>query len=122
MLLSWFQQIDAAKSPNEVVAVTRDYLATWTPDELGLMPEPCRPGRVKDAQDIEHLHVHLVEEYGRNRLGGEALVSLQRMTSFIVRASVRIAQLRAEDEILPDHRDEDKPPAAGRRSAAARER
>src|SRR6187549_397945 len=122
MLLSWFQQIDAANSPSEVVAVTRDYLATWTPDELGLLPAQCRPGRVKDAQDIENLHVNLVEEYGRNRLGGEALVSLQRMTSFIVRASVRIAQLRSEDETYPDHRDEDKPSSASRRSAAARER
>jgi hypothetical protein len=121
MLLSWFQQIDAANSPEQVVAVTRDYLATWTPDELGLMPAQCRPGRVKDAQDIEELHVNLVEEYGRNRLSGDALASLQRMTSFIVRASVRIAQLRNDDDI-PDHRDDDKPRSARQRSAAQRER
>ena len=121
MLLSWSQQIDAAKSPAEVVAVTRDYLATWTPDELGLLPAQCRPGRVKDAQDIEQLHVDLVEEYGRNRLSGDALSSLQRITSFIVRASVRIAQLRTEDETPPDHRDDDRSASARQRSASARD-
>lgn len=96
-MLSWFQQMDAAKSPIEVVAIARDYLASWTPDELSRLPEPCRPSRVKDEQDIDHLHVRLVEEYGRNRLTGDALSALQRLTGFIVRASVRIAQLQTEE-------------------------
>lgn len=118
---SSFKQIDAAKSPHEVVAVIRDYLASWTPDELAKLPVQCRPGRVKDAQDIEQLHMNLVEEYGRNRLAGEALSALQRMTSFIVRASVRIAQLASEHE--GDGLQDGEPPrAAGRRSDAARER
>jgi hypothetical protein len=90
---SWFQQIDAAKTPFEVVNVTRDYLATWTPDELARLPVPCRPGRIKDEHDLDQLHVRLAEEYGRSRLSGEPLAALQRMTSFIVRASVRIAQM-----------------------------
>lgn len=119
-MLSWFQQIDAAKSPTEVVAVTRDYLASWTPEELARLPSPCRPGRVKDEQDINGLHVCLVEEYGRNRLSGDALSALQRLTSLIVRASVRIAQLQTEENSFPQ--DDDPPPPSGRRSAAARER
>ena len=32
----------------------------------------------KDEQDIAQLHLHLVEEYGRNRLTGDALSALQR--------------------------------------------
>jgi hypothetical protein len=116
MLLSWFDQIDAAAAPADVVAVARDYLATWTPDELARLPAPCRPGRVKNEHDIDQLHGCLVEEYGRNRLSGDSLSALQRMTSFIVRASVRMAQLRGEDAEAPDH---DEPPRpAGERSAA----
>lgn len=121
MLLSWLQQIDAAKSPFEVVAITRDYLASWTPEELARLPVPCRPGRVKDDQDIAQLHGCLVEEYGRNRLTGEELVALQRMTSFIVRSSVRIAQMRSDEESLSGPDDEPTCPT-GRRSAAGRER
>ena len=119
-MLSWFQKIDAAQSPIEVVAITRDYLASWTPEELSRLPEPCRPGRVKDEQDIDHLHVRLVEEYGRNRLEGDALSALQRITGFIVRASVRIAHLQTEDQ--HSFQDDDAPPPSGRRSAASRER
>ena len=119
-MLSWLQQIDAAKSPFEVVAVTRDYLASWTPDELSRLPAACRPGRVKDEQDIDQLHVCLVEEYGRNRLKDEALAALQKLTSFIVRASVRIAQLQGDDESAAGY-DDDPPRTPGRRSAAARD-
>ena len=121
-MLSWLQQIDSAKSTFEVVAVIRDYLASWTPDELALLPPSCRPGRVKDEQDIDALHVCLVEEYGRNRLKDEALSALQRLTSFIVRASVRIAQLNGTDDEDSPPQDGEAPPGSGRRSAAARDR
>lgn len=77
----------------EVVAVARDYLATWTPKDLAKLPIECRPGRVKSPGDIEQLHASLVDEYHMNRLAGEELSALQRLTSIIVRASVRIAQL-----------------------------
>ena len=88
----------------EVVAVTRDYLATWTPKDLAKLPRECRPGRVKSPGDIEQLHSSLVEEYRQNRLAGEELSALQRLTSFIVRASVRLAQFeRPEDEAAPSH-------------------
>jgi hypothetical protein len=117
---SWFQQLDAAKTPFEVVNITRDYLATWTPDELARLPAPCRPGRIRDEQDIEQLHVRLVEEYGLSRLNDEALSALQRMTSFVVRASVRIAQLQGE-EASPGA-DDEPPRPSGRSPAAARDR
>ena len=91
-MVYWFRQIDDATSATEVVAVARDYLATWTPKDLAKLPRECRPGRVKSPGDIEQLHACLVEEYRQNRLAGEELSALQRITSFIVRASVRLAQ------------------------------
>ena len=117
---SWFQHIDAAKTPFEVVNITRDYLATWTPDELARLPVQCRPGRIRDEQDIEQLHVRLVEEYGRSRPSDETLAALQRITSFIVRASVRMAQLQAEDAAPVN--DEEPPRPSARNSPAARDR
>lgn len=91
-MLYWFRQIDEAGSAGEVVAIARDYLATWTPKDLAKLPRECRPGRVKSAGDIEQLHACLVEEYRQNRLAGEELSALQRLTSFVVRASIRLAQ------------------------------
>ena len=94
--MHWFRQIDDANSAREVVAVTRDYLATWTPKDLAKLPRECRPGRVKSPGDIEQLHACLVEEYRQNRLAGEELSALQRLTSFVVRASIRLAQFDDE--------------------------
>ena len=93
MMTNWFSQIDRAKSVTEVVAVTRDFMATWPPEELALLPAHCRPGKLRDGQDIEDLHGTLVEEYRVSRATGPALEALQRMTSFIVRASIRLAEL-----------------------------
>lgn len=96
----WFRQIDEASSAREVVAIARDYLATWTPKDLAKLPRECRPGRVKSPGDLEQLHACLVEEYRQNRLAGEELSALQRLTSFVVRASVRLAQF---DEGAGEH-------------------
>ena len=92
-MLSWFRQIDNARSPLEVVAVARDYVASWMPHDLGRLPPACRPGKLRDAIDIEDLHARLVEEYRVSRSTGEDLRLLQELTSFMVRASIRVAEL-----------------------------
>ena len=114
-MLSWFRQIDDAKTLGEVVAVARDYFATWRPEELGRLPEACRPGRIRDERDLEDLHAALVEEYRTDRLEGEARNALQRLTSFMVRAAVRIAQLRGDSTL-----DNDPPSGPDRHPREAR--
>jgi hypothetical protein len=115
--LHWFRQIDDANSAREVVAIARDYLATWTPRDLAKLPRECRPGRVKSAGDIEQLHACLVEEYRQSRLAGEELSALQRLTSFVVRASIRLAQFdgeKPEGRGSPGHGSSAAPPEADR--------
>jgi hypothetical protein len=91
----WFQQLDSARTLAEVVAVARDYLATWNPREIALLPAAVRPGRVRDEQDIEILHGGLLEEFRDTKATGEALGELRRLTGFITHAVIRIAALRA---------------------------
>jgi len=93
MMTSWFSQLDRAKSTADVLAVTRDFLATWGPDELQLLPPDCRPGRLRDEEDVETLHSTLVEAYRVSRATGRELEALQRLTSFIVRASIRLSEV-----------------------------
>ena len=114
-MLAWFRQIDDAKTLGEVVGVARDYLATWAPQEIASLPEHCRPGRIRHDSDLEELHAELVEEYRRDRLEGEARAALQRLTSFVVRASVRIAQLKGESGS-----PEERPGAGDRRAGTAK--
>ena len=93
MMTTWFSQIDSAKSIAESLAVARDYVASLTPQELGQLPAHCRPGRVRDEHDIESLHACLVEAYRDSRATGPELDTLQRLTSFVVRLSIRLSEL-----------------------------
>ena len=117
-MLSWFHQLDRASSIPEVVRVCRDYLATWPPEELALLPQGCRPGRFKSDADLEALHSCLVDEYRRDRLSGDPLSALQRMTSFVVRASVRVAQLQGDS---PEAALEERPQGAKDRRTMRRD-
>src|SRR5260221_2254153 len=92
-VLAWYRRVDTAKSPLEVVAILRDYVAIWTPEDIGRLPEACRPGRLRDEQDVELLHTSLVEAYRETREAGEHLTALQEMTGMVVRASIRIVEI-----------------------------
>lgn len=116
-MASWSGQLDAAKSVSEVVALTRDYFAQWSPEEIALLPGPCRPSRFRDAVDVEELHRSAVEEFRGTRASGEELTQLQKLLAFIARASVTIARLRTAGEEL----DDGPPTRPPKRSAAARE-
>jgi hypothetical protein len=96
MITSWYSQLDRAKTVSEAVAVARDFMATWSPEDLALLPPACRPGRLRDEEDIEALHEMLVEAYRDARTTGRELDALQRMTSFMVRTSIRIAEITGE--------------------------
>ena len=92
-MIAWYHLIENSTSSPEVVAVARDYIATWTPREIALLPERCRPGKLRDAYDIELLHDCLIEEYRDSHASGEELSRLQELTSFLVHAMQRIAEL-----------------------------
>jgi len=95
-MVSWFRLLESARNSLEVVGITRDYIATWTPEDIARLPAAVRPGRIRTERDVEELHGLLVEEYRRTRSTGEALEALQKMTSFMVRASIRVAELSNE--------------------------
>jgi hypothetical protein len=96
---TWHRQLDDAKSVAEVVSIARDFLATLTPRELARLPESCRPGKIRDESDIAELHGRLAEEYRTTRASGDELTTLQLITSLMVRASIRIAELGGDTSV-----------------------
>jgi hypothetical protein len=82
-MTSWIGQIENAHSTDEVVAIVRDYIALWSPEEIAALPVPVRPGRVRDEADVADLHDRLVEAYRTTRASGDALATLQRLTGFM---------------------------------------
>jgi hypothetical protein len=116
-MASWSGQLDAAKSVSEVVALTRDHFARWSPEEIALLPDNCRPSRFRDDVDVEELHRRAVEEFRNTRASGDELAQLQKLMAFIARASVEIARLRRSEEPL-DNGPATRPP---KRSASVRD-
>jgi len=92
-MTSWIGQIENARTAADVVAIVRDDIALWSPEEIASLPASVRPGRVRDEADIADLHDRLVEAYRNTRATGDALATLQRLTGFMARASIRIAEL-----------------------------
>ena len=87
-----------ALSPNEdaVVQVTRDYLRSWNPDELARLPAPCRPGRIRDGEDITRWAFELTSAHCADACTPAAQPILVKMLEFVTEAGQRVAQLNAE--------------------------
>ena len=87
----WQQRLNEAASRRDVVVVARDYVARMSPPEFARLPEPCRPSKIVDADDVTSYALTLVQ----CSCAGDKLTDqrLQRMAAFFTRASVRLAQL-----------------------------
>lgn len=94
----WQWRLDDATSAAEVVEVTRDFLATWTPEEFAALPEDCRPGKIVDGDDVADIAFTLVQRSCEDaHLSDERL---QRMAGFFTHALQRLSQLRAHEGSL----------------------
>lgn len=113
-MIAWFRRIDSSAEVAQVLEVVREYVATCAPEDLAQLPTACKPRRLGSAGELEALHDCLREEYRLDRLTGDARTMLHRLTSLVVRASMRLADLQGET------RDDDPPPSSGKRDAAAR--
>ena len=83
-----------ASTPSEqaVVGVAVRYLAEWRPAELASIPATCRPGLVRDAEEIADAAYALtrarIESSGPQPL-------LEEMEAFFASACARICELEA---------------------------
>jgi hypothetical protein len=93
----FYQELSRAASVDEVVQVTRDYLGTWTREELERLPDRCRPAWVKGPSDIELWADRLQKEAPRAMIFVEDERKLDRMTSHFLIASVRMRVLGLQD-------------------------
>ncbi len=98
-LLAWHHRLSEAARVDEVVGVVRDYLAQWSPVDLARLPDPCRPGRIVDADDITLYALILVrEQFNRDPVKDPMLT---RMAGFFAAASRRVSQILAHSEDVP---------------------
>jgi hypothetical protein len=91
--VSWQDRLDDASNVHDVVEIARDFLATWDRYEIAALPEPCRPGKIFDANDINAYAFALLRHDCDSEGGGAAQLLMQKMASFFSNASVRLSEI-----------------------------
>jgi hypothetical protein len=93
----WRNVIRESQHEDEVIQLVRDQMARWSPEEIARLPEDCRPGRVRDAEDISQWAFVLATNHcaatAHEQEHDEKL--LDRMLEFVTQAAVRICELRS---------------------------
>jgi hypothetical protein len=79
-----------ARCESEVVSALRDCLRDWHPLELGQLPESCRPGKIRDGEDIANLAFALTTTRIASNESNEALV---RLETLFAHACQRLSEL-----------------------------
>ena len=88
----YFRLLGATASDHAVVNLASQYLAAWPPAELAAIPSDCRPGAVRDVEDLSDIAYSLT----RARIESSAPNSrLDEMESFFAHACARVSELEA---------------------------
>jgi hypothetical protein len=90
---AWHSRVEDARSAEEVVTLMRDYVASLTPEQLGQLPDRCRPLRVKAEDDLEYWTFRLSSLRDAGQPEAEFV---QDLFMHFLHASLRITQLHRE--------------------------
>ena len=89
--LGWNDLVDSADTPQALVGVARDYIATWDPWEMNALPADCRPpAHLVDPEDIVEYAFMLAHH---ERAPGADDPGVRRMAAFFTHAAQRAAAL-----------------------------
>jgi hypothetical protein len=100
--LGWQGRLNEAATREDVVAIARDYMALWSPDELSCLPPDLRPGKIVDADDVSDCALRLVQ--AQMDRGTEAETHVHKLGGFFSSASLRLAQIMAcASEVSSEH-------------------
>ena len=91
----WRGLINSARTEEQLVGITLDYLACWTPEEIARLPVHCRPGRVRDGEDLGRWAFELTSCHLAEALAPEDEALLLKMMLFVGEAAAHYARLQA---------------------------
>lgn len=103
-VLSWQGRLDSSTSPEEVVAIARDFLAAFTPYELATLPDKCRPpGKLYDGEDLTTFAFELARHNCDQDSDGSAAL-VHKFANFFCHASIRLSEIQARGPDMEDSR------------------
>ena len=98
------ERLRAVASEHAVLDLVRDYLGDWLPEELAQLPDECRPGKLRDAEDLGSLGVSLAWAVHSFGLPPETARAVEEMDVFVGLACRRLAELRHLEQAAPSAR------------------
>ena len=93
---TWHRQLEACDEVDQILAVTREFLATFGPEHLARLPADCRPGRIKGEDDIAYWSCKLAQLHHKDPAVRVDADLLQEMLNFFLHGWVRLSQLQRE--------------------------
>ncbi len=81
--------LGSASNEHEVLLIARDFIASFTPHEIELMPAECRPTKLVDGEDIARYSYDLATHRCEEENPGNTLVRI--FARFFAEASRRLA-------------------------------
>jgi hypothetical protein len=86
-------RFDLAENESDVIGALRECLRDWQPEELGQLPPKCRPGKIRDGEDIADLAYTLTTTRIEANESNELLVKLE---TIFARACRRLGQIESD--------------------------
>lgn len=97
-MIDWIQKVGVARSQEELLELSREYLASWYHGDLAQIPEQCRPSRIHDVDDLHYWSERLAEGFCEGALHGEKPDLHRQMLTFFVAAAQRASALSRPPE------------------------
>ena len=88
----WQKMIASAARKSDVVAAARDFLSSWSPEQIAALPPDCRPGEMNEAEDVIDYAFILVS---KQCAAEHQPPALNAMASFFAAASMRLSEISA---------------------------
>ena len=98
MRQEYFHLLRSTASEQAVVTLASRYLAAWTPSELRAIPSSCRPGAIRDVEDLADAAYALTRAHIESSAPN---ARLDEMESFFAHACRRGLELRDAPRRLP---------------------
>ena len=96
---AWTARIEDSASHMDLLAAARDFLDSFEPGELALIPERARPHRIKGVDDLTFWHGRLVDCYCATPLRNVEMEKVREMLRFFAFALQRAYELDGEPPI-----------------------
>ena len=89
---AWIESVKHAATPEELIQLSRRYIASWDGDSLANLPDDCKPATFASYEDVSVYAVTLVRRQFALEGTPEA-APVRRMAEFFAAASMRLAEI-----------------------------